>query len=129
MAVPLTRILMVEDDPDIRAVAHLSLTAVGGFTVALCASGEEALAQAEAFAPDLLLLDVMMPGMDGPATLAALRAKPALAGVPALFMTAKVQPQEVAHYRDLGAADVLPKPFDPMALPGQLRALWERLHG
>ncbi len=129
MTVPLTRILMVEDDPDIRAVAHLSLTAVGGFTVALCASGEEALAQAEAFAPDLLLLDVMMPGMDGPATLAALRAKPALAGVPALFMTAKVQPQEVAHYRDLGAADVLPKPFDPMALPGQLRALWERLHG
>ena len=129
MTVPLTRILMVEDDPDIRAVAHLSLTAVGGFTVALCASGEEALAQAEAFAPDLLLLDVMMPGMGGPATLAALRAKPALAGVPALFMTAKVQPQEVAHYRDLGAADVLPKPFDPMALPGQLRALWERLHG
>jgi len=129
MTVPLTRILMVEDDPDIRAVAHLSLTAVGGFTVALCASGEEALAQAEAFAPDLLLLDVMMPGMDGPATLAALRAKPALAGVPALFMTAKVQPQEVAHYRDLGAADVLPKPFDPMSLPGQLRALWERLHG
>jgi len=129
MTVPLTRILMVEDDPDIRAVAHLSLTAVGGFTVALCASGEEALAQAEAFAPDLLLLDVMMPGMDGPATLAALRAKPALAGVPALFMTAKVQPQEVAHYRDLGAEDVLPKPFDPMALPGQLRALWERLHG
>jgi len=129
MTVPLTRILMVEDDPDIRAVAYLSLTAVGGFTVALCASGEEALAQAEAFAPDLLLLDVMMPGMDGPATLAALRAKPALAGVPALFMTAKVQPQEVAHYRDLGAADVLPKPFDPMALPGQLRALWERLHG
>ena len=129
MTVPLTRILMVEDDPDIRAVAHLSLTAVGGFTVALCASGEEALAQAEAFAPDLLLLDVMMPGMDGPATLAALRAKPALAGVPALFMTAKVQPQEVAHYRDLGAADVLPKPFDPMALPGQLRALWERPHG
>ena len=129
MTVPLTRILMVEDDPDIRAVAHLSLTAVGSFTVALCASGEEALAQVEAFAPDLLLLDVMMPGMDGPATLAALRAKPALAGVPALFMTAKVQPQEVAHYRDLGAADVLPKPFDPMALPGQLRALWERLHG
>ena len=129
MTVPLTRILMVEDDPDIRAVAHLSLTAVGGFMVALCASGEEALAQAEAFAPDLLLLDVMMPGMGGPATLAALRAKPALAGVPALFMTAKVQPQEVAHYRDLGAADVLPKPFDPMALPGQLRALWERLHG
>jgi len=129
MTVPLTRILMVEADPDIRAVAHLSLTAVGGFMVALCASGEEALAQAEAFAPDLLLLDVMMPGMDGPATLAALRAKPALAGVPALFMTAKVQPQEVAHYRDLGAADVLPKPFDPMSLPGQLRALWERLHG
>lgn len=129
MTRPLTRILMVEDDPDIRAVAHLSLTAVGGFTVALCASGEEAVAQAEAFAPDLILLDVMMPGLDGPATLAALRAKPALSGTPALFMTAKVQPQEMAQYRDLGALDVVAKPFDPMALPGQLRALWERFHG
>lgn len=129
MTRPLTRILMVEDDPDIRSIAHLSLTAVGGFTVALCASGEEALAQAEAFAPDLILLDVMMPGLDGPATLAALRARPALAGVPALFMTAKVQPQEVIHYRELGALDVVAKPFDPMALPGQLRALWERFHG
>lgn len=129
MTRPLTRILMVEDDLDIRSIAHLSLTAVGGFTVALCASGEEALAQAEAFAPDLILLDVMMPGLDGPATLAALRAKPALAAVPALFMTAKVQPQEVVHYRELGALDVVAKPFDPMALPGQLRALWERLHG
>lgn len=129
MTRPLTRILMVEDDPDIRAVAHLSLTAVGGFKVALCASGEEALAQAEAFAPDLILLDVMMPGLDGPATLSALRAKPALSGTPALFMTAKVQPQEMAQYRDLGALDVVAKPFDPMALPGQLRSLWERFHG
>lgn len=129
MTRPLTRILMVEDDPDIRAVAHLSLTAVGGFTVALCASGEEAVAQAEAFAPDLILLDVMMPGLDGPTTLAALRAKPTLSGTPALFMTAKVQPQEMAQYRDLGALDVVAKPFDPMALPGQLRALWERFHG
>ncbi len=129
MTRPLTRILMVEDDPDIRAIAHLSLTAVGGFTVGLCASGEEALAQAEAFAPDLILLDVMMPGLDGPATLAALRRIPALASTPALFMTAKVQPQEVAQYRELGALDVVAKPFDPMALPGQLRALWERCHG
>lgn len=124
---PLSRILVVEDDPDIRTVVQLSLATVGGFTVDLCISGEEALARAEAFAPDLILLDVMMPGMDGPTTLKALRDKPGLDAVPVCFMTAKVQTPEVARYRALGAADVVPKPFDPMTLPDQLRTLWERI--
>ncbi len=120
----LQRILMVDDDPDIRTVAHLSLTAVGGFTVELCGSGSEALEKAEAFAPELILLDVMMPGMDGPATLKALREIPALAETPVVFMTAKVQPRDVAQLKACGALDVLAKPFDPMGLPDSLRRIW-----
>jgi len=121
----LQRILYVEDEADIQAVAKLALEMVGGFTVKICSSGEEALREAVAFAPEMILLDVMMPGMDGPTTLAALRKLPALATIPIAFMTAKVQPQEVAHYKSLGARDVIPKPFDPMNLAKQVRAIWE----
>lgn len=124
----LQRVLYVEDEPDIRAVARLALEAVGGLTVNACASGEEALREAPAFAPELILLDVMMPGMDGPGTLRALRARPALAHVPVVFMTAKVQPQEVAAYIALGALGVIAKPFDPMALAQQVRELWGQRH-
>ncbi|MDV2856538.1 MULTISPECIES: response regulator [Oceanimonas] len=120
----LERILYVEDDEDIREIARLALEMVGGFTVLLCASGEEALTRATGFAPDMILLDVMMPGMDGPGTLAALRRQPALAHTPVAFMTAKIQPQEIAAYKALGAVDVIAKPFDPMALPEQIRAIW-----
>ncbi len=120
----LQRILMVDDDSDIRTVAEISLTAVGGFTVEVCASGPEALEKAPAFGPDLILLDVMMPGMDGPTTLKGLREIPALAQTPVIFMTAKVQPQEVAQLVACGALDVLAKPFDPMALPDALRRIW-----
>ena len=125
----LNKILYVEDEPDIQAVAQLALEAVGGFTVKICSSGQEALTQIEAFAPDLILLDVMMPGMDGPSTLKALRQISAYADTPVCFMTAKVQPQEVAHYKSLGALDVIPKPFDPMALSAQVTTIWERHHG
>ncbi|MDQ1080578.1 response regulator [Pseudoroseomonas cervicalis] len=122
----LSRILYVEDDADVRHLASFALKAVGGFTVEACASGEEALARAEGFAPQLLLLDVMMPGMDGPTTLERLRTLPGLATTPAIFMTAKVQPQEVARYRALGSLDVISKPFDPMTLPAALREIWAR---
>ena len=125
----LARILYVEDDADIRSVAGFALEAVGGFVLAARASGEDALAQAPGFAPQLLLLDVMMPGMDGPETLAALREMPGTAATPAVFMTAKVQPQEVARYRALGAVDVISKPFDPMTLSDEIRAIWARRGG
>lgn len=124
----LTRVLYVEDEPDIQAVARIALQSVGGLTVKICASGEEALREVKAFAPDLILLDVMMPGMDGPSTLAALRKLPEIQHVPVAFMTAKVQPNEVAHYKSLGALDVVPKPFNPMTLADQLRAIWKRHH-
>lgn len=115
---------MVDDDADIRTIAHLSLTAVGGFTVELCDSGPEAIQKAAYFNPDLILLDVMMPGMDGPTTLKELRRIPALAQTPVVFMTAKVQPQEIAQLLACGAMDVLAKPFDPMALPDTLNRIW-----
>jgi CheY-like chemotaxis protein len=124
---PLERILYVEDDPDIRTVAAFALKAVGGFTLRVCASGEEALEGAPAFRPDLILIDVMMPGMDGPSTLSALRGLPETAGTPAIFMTAKVQPSEVARYKEMGAVDVIPKPFDPMTLAATVRAIFARL--
>lgn len=124
----LSRIMYVEDEPDIQAVARVALQAVGGFTVHICSSGEEALREVHQFKPDLILLDVMMPGMDGPGTLAALRALPGCEEVPVAFMTAKVQPSEVEHYKSLGALDVVAKPFDPMKLADQIRQIWNERH-
>jgi two-component system OmpR family response regulator len=115
----LSRILYVEDDADIRSVATFALETLGGFTVAGFESGAQAIAAAEAFAPQMLLLDV-------PTTLIGLQAIPTLRDVPAIFMTAKVQPQEVTRYLAMGALDVIAKPFDPMALSDLVRAIWER---
>ena len=120
----LNRILYVEDEPDIRFVAQMALQAVGGFTVIACACGQDALNAAPDARADLLLLDVMMPGMDGPSTLKALRESPATANTPVIFMTAKVQVAEVALYKALGALEVIPKPFDPMELAAQIQKIW-----
>ena len=129
MADELVRIMYVEDELDIQVVARLALETLGGFTVEICSSGSEALGRAPDFQPQLILLDVMMPGMDGPTTLRELRKLPQFAATPIIFMTAKIQPGEVADYMEMGAIDVIPKPFDPMTLPGQVRAIWERCHG
>ncbi len=125
----LNRILYVEDEPDIQTVASMALEMVGGFEVKICSSGQEALNSALEFKPDLILLDVMMPEMDGPTTMRRLRELEGLAAVPVVFMTAKVQPAEVAEYKALGAIEVIPKPFDPMTLADQVRAVWEENHG
>ena len=124
MPSPLCRILYVEDEPDIRVVAQMALEAVGGFTVISCASGPDALSAAPKARADLLLLDVMMPGMDGLGTLRALREMPATANTPAIFMTAKVQAAEVAVYKAMGALEMIPKPFDPMTLSAQIQRIW-----
>ncbi|RFC40693.1 MAG: Response regulator receiver domain-containing protein [Candidatus Nitrotoga sp. CP45] len=124
----LTRILYVEDEPDIQMVARLALEALGGYTVEICSSGDEALQRAPGFQPQLFLLDVMMPGMDGPSTLKLLRALPQFAHTPVIFMTAKIQPGEVAGYKELGVVDVIPKPFDPMLLASKVQDIWERYH-
>lgn len=120
----LKKIMHVEDDLSIQMVARVALEAVGGFTVCTCSSGQEALAQFVLFQPDLLLLDVMMPGMDGPSTLKQLQAQHELSRIPVVFMTAKVQPSEIESYIALGASDVVVKPFDPMTLSTQIRQIW-----
>jgi two-component system OmpR family response regulator len=120
------RILYVEDEPDIRTIGQMALETVGGFAVVACASGAEALEAAPSAGADLLLLDVMMPGMDGHMTLKQLRSLPATANTPVIFMTAKVQPAEVAQHKALGALDVIAKPFDPMALADEIRAICAR---
>lgn len=123
----LRTVLYVDDEPDIRQVVELSLGLVDALEVHTCDSGERALEHIPALKPDLVLLDVMMPGTDGPTTLARMRANPAMAHIPVVFMTAKAMPQEVARFRQLGAAGVIAKPFDPMQLGGQVLALWESL--
>ncbi len=120
------RILYVDDEADIRSIVEFALEDEEGLTLELCTSGREAVAKAPALHPDLILLDVMMPGMDGPTTLQRLRAHAELAATPVVFVTAKVQPQEIAHFKTIGALDVIAKPFDPMVLASQIRALWRR---
>lgn len=129
MSKPLNHVLCVDDDPDILEVARISLELVGGLTVSSVNGGAECLAQVAGIMPDLILLDVMMPGLDGPATLSALKADAALCHIPIVFMTARVQQVEVERYLALGALDVIPKPFDPMKLSVDLKAIWARLNG
>lgn len=114
-------VLCVEDDPDIRALVELALGTVGGMRVTGCASGREALGLAAELRPDLVLLDVMMPEMDGIETLRRLRADPRTADLPVVFVTAKVQLHEVDAYRAHGAVGVVAKPFDPMRLADEVR--------
>ncbi|QOY55249.1 response regulator [Candidatus Sulfurimonas marisnigri] len=121
------KILYVEDEPDIRAIAEIALRDIGGFTLDSCSSGAQAIEKAVGFEPDLILLDVMMPSMDGPKTLEELRKLDITATTPVIFMTAKVQPQEIEYYKSLGAVDVISKPFDPITLAQEIRDIMARL--
>ena len=125
---PLNKILLVEDDPDIQMIAVMVLEELGGFTVESCSLGQEAIDRAPTAAPDLILLDVMMPGMDGPTTLQHLRGIPETANVPVIFLTARSQPHEVAEYIEKGAVDVIKKPFDPAGLCEEIENIWARCH-
>jgi CheY-like chemotaxis protein len=120
----LRNILHVDDEPDIREVVQLSLGLMDGWNVHSVASGREAFAVLRDVAPDLVLLDYMMPEMDGTAILAALRADPATRHIPVVFMTARSMPAEVARLVAAGAAAVIAKPFDPLALGTQLLDIW-----
>jgi CheY-like chemotaxis protein len=120
----LKRILVVDDDPDLLAVVSLALTALGGFEVLTCASSRDALDTAAREEPDLILLDIMMPGVDGFGVLRALREGEATAGIPIVMMSAAVRPQDTPGYQALGCIGLVAKPFDPSALPGKLEGLW-----
>lgn len=122
----LQRILLVDDEADLRMVAKLALESLGGFKLELCESGEQALEKAPVFAPDLILLDVSLPGMDGPETLHTMRRQPQLADIPVVFMTAMAQPERVQEYKAAGALDVIAKPFEVLRLPNMLKEMWAR---
>jgi len=122
----LKRIMHVDDEPDIQLIVKISLQEMGGFDLLVCDSGEKALSEAPVFLPDLILLDVMMPGMNGPDTLKALMKMPELVNTPAIFMTAKVQPSEIEELMALGALDVIHKPFNPVTLADDIREIWDK---
>lgn len=125
----LKKILYVEDDVDIQSIVKAVLEMIGGFEVLVCSSGQEALDKALDFAPDLCLLDVMMPGMDGPETLEALRKIDFFADKPFVFLTAKAQTEEIARLKSIGALEVIVKPFNPSTLSDQIREIWDRDQG
>jgi CheY-like chemotaxis protein len=114
------RVLVIDDEDDIREVAQLALEAVAGWEVFGASSGAEGLRLAAEHMPDAILLDVMMPEMDGPSTFRALRAQPATAEIPVILLTAKVQATDRTRFQDLGVNGVLTKPFDPMELARQI---------
>lgn len=120
----LHKILVVEDEEDIQTIASMALTSIGGFSIEVCSSGKEALEKAPVFKPDVILLDVMMPEMDGPTTLKELKKIPEIADTPVIFLTAKVQSREVEQYRNMGALDVISKPFDPMTLADNIKSIY-----
>ena len=126
-AQPLTRILCVEDDDDIRRILSLSLGKIGRMTVELVADPAQAMESMIAFRPQLVMLDWMMPEIDGPALLRKMRENPATRSVPVVFVTAKASQRELAELRALGAAGAISKPFAPKDLPEQLRAIWSGL--
>lgn len=115
------KILYVEDEVDIQLIVQIALCDIGGFVVEICSSGKEALQKIEEFNPDLVLLDVMMPEMDGPETLKQLRKLENFSSIPVIFVTAKIQEQELAEYKRLGALDIISKPFDPLTLAEQIK--------
>ncbi|MEM8932830.1 MAG: response regulator [Acidobacteriota bacterium] len=124
----LERILLVEDETDIQTVARLALEDIGALHVEVCDSGAEALDRGPAFAPQLILLDFMMPGMDGRETMSAFTKVAELVSVPVVFLTARAQLDEVAEYRRLGAIEVIVKPFDPLTLAERVQEIWREHH-
>ena len=116
-------VLLVDDDADIRTIGAISLEQVGGLAVTMAGSGRDGIDMAREVQPDVILLDMMMPDLDGLATLELLREDPLTASIPVIFMTAKVQQRDVGGYVDAGAIGVIAKPFDPLALAAEVKAI------
>lgn len=125
----LKRVLLVDDDEDIRSVVQMTLEAIGGLAVETCASGEEALAAILTFRPDLVILDVEMPGTDGTETLEKIRSDARMSDLAVVFFTARSRDQVLGRYGSLGALDVIAKPFDALKLSEQIRSIWDQRAG
>ena len=122
----MTRVLVIEDEPDIQTLIQMALEFTGGYEVSVASDGPEGLESARGGRPDLILLDAMMPGMDGFEVCRRLKGDPATAAIPVVFLTAKAQASEIEEGLQLGAAGYLTKPFDPLKLSEELEAV---LHG
>lgn len=122
----LKKILHVDDEPDIREIVKLTLQEIGGYQVISCDSGQAALDQAEKFFPDLILMDVMMPEMDGPSTYKKMQTNENIKHFPVIFMTAKAQSHEIDEYLQLGGIGAIIKPFDPATLSDEIERIWEK---
>jgi two-component system OmpR family response regulator len=117
------KVLIIDDEEDVRYIVQMSLGRVGAMTVVEATSGEQGIALAKSEQPSFILLDMMMPGMDGAAVFRALRAAPETAAIPVVFLTAKAMVSEIQRLKDLGAKGVVVKPFDPLTLAGQIKAI------
>ena len=123
----LKSILIVEDEPDIQMLAEMSLKDIGQLNVKIANDGAEALEVLKHWRPDLILMDIMMPNLTGPQTIARLREDAVTATIPVVFMTAKSEHEGLDGYRRLGAADIIIKPFEPMTLAAQLHRIYDGL--
>jgi CheY-like chemotaxis protein len=126
---PLEKILYIDDDEDLLEIVTLALEESGGYAVTACSSSEEGVRVAAEWQPDLIMLDVMMPEMDGPATLKRLKEASATKDIPVVFMTARSSASQAEGYRSLGALDTIAKPFDPFSLAAQVTGLWQGIAG
>lgn len=124
---PLSRVCYVEDDEDIQRIVRMSLERIGKLTVEIVGDPHLAIERMIAFKPDLVMLDWMMPGLDGPTLFRKMRDVPATSALPVVFITAKASDRELAELMALGAAGAISKPFAPKDLPDQLRAIWNDL--
>ena len=124
---PLQRVCYVEDDEDIRKIVRMTLERVGKLTVQVVGDPQLAIEAMKAFKPELVMLDWMMPGMDGPTLYRRMREVPEVCDIPVVFITAKASEKELNELRSLGAAGTISKPFSPKDLPDQLRAIWAKL--
>ena len=126
--ISLQRILLADDEPDILEIARIALENVGGYEVAACESGAEFLRLLPSFEPDLVIIDALMPDVDGLQVLSEMRSIPGFEDVPAVFLTGLVLERDLRKLRDSGAADVITKPFDPMTLPQRIENVWKVIH-
>jgi two-component system OmpR family response regulator len=125
---PVKKVMLVDDDDDVRLIAQMALRDVGGWPTIAVSSGRLAVALAPTERPDVILLDVMMPDLDGPSVLRQMRMDPVTATIPVIFMTAKARPSEAERFIAVGAAGVITKPFDPMTLAAQVREIVRQYH-
>jgi two-component system OmpR family response regulator len=128
-AISLQRILIADDEPDILEISRIALETVGGYAVTVCSSGRELLDLLPDIKPDLIVVDVLMPGMSGPEVFEELRRKPGFDTIPVVFLTGVIAENEIEALLDSGVADVILKPFDPMTLADRVSGIWRSVDG